>query len=68
MVSSILHKHGRKNQLISLGIGRRFVPHATVDEQRQMIGIDARSIAERSIEIASRICVYTNSNITVMEV
>ena len=39
-----------KNQLISLGIGRRFVPHATVDEQRQMIGIDARSIAERILD------------------
>ena len=46
-VSAILHNHGRNNKLLSLGIGRRFIPHAKVEEQRQMAGIDARSIADR---------------------
>ena len=49
-VSSLLHKYRRNNTLLTFGIDHCFVPHASVEEQRRMIGIDAESIAKRILE------------------
>ena len=49
-VSSLLHKHKRYNTLLLFGIDHRFVPHASVEEQRKMTGIDAESIAKGILE------------------
>lgn len=50
MVSAFLHRHQYSNDLLSFGIPDCFVEHATVQEQRALAGIDARSIASRILE------------------
>ncbi len=53
--------------VLAIGSGGNYA-YAAATALMENTELDAKSIAERSIEIASRICVYTNSNITVMEV
>lgn len=45
MVSGFLHHHEYDNHLINFGIPDCFVEHATVEQQRKELGIDAASIA-----------------------
>lgn len=45
-VSRFLHEHAYDNTLINIGIPDCFVEHATVAQQRESMGIDAKSIVD----------------------
>ena len=49
-VSALLHRHKKNNRLICFGIDHCFVPHASVEEQRKMNGLDADSMADKILE------------------
>lgn len=54
MVSGFLHRYQYQNDLLTFGIPDCFVEHATVKEQRQDLGIDADTMAQKILQRMGR--------------
>ena len=56
-----------EEQLMAIGSGGSFAQSAALALMRNTDNLSAREIVEKSLTIASEICVYTNSNFTIEE-
>lgn len=56
-----------ENDVLAIGSGGNYAYSAAL-AYLDSSGLSAREIAERSLRIAGRICIYTNDNITVEEI
>lgn len=56
-----------EEQLMAIGSGGSFAQSAALALVRNTTDLSAREIVEKSLTIASEICVYTNSNFTIEE-
>jgi ATP-dependent HslUV protease subunit HslV len=55
------------DDVIAIGSGGNFALSAARALKRHAVNLEAKDIARESLQIASELCVYTNSNIIVEE-